>query len=402
IDPRVTIRAIPADSPKARAIFNPGSQRFETVADQEGFEFVLDDSLSNAPAVTEARDQGAVNYARNGNWVWDHTSTSNPVAPPGPSLFGTDPTPADSIPGTSIPPTVVPPSGSGAGGTPTPPDPEPPKAPRLETPKFNKKDGSHPEDDFPLSVAITNLPPAADADPFFRVGTSSWEPYSGSVSVEMNETLRAYFKSKDTTRYRDSSERHATFHPVPESLSGSVDGDFRNPSGGANLASTISPDGDRFEHGNPTYILDGEPVESGDPNVMKFSGKAFSDVAPGERFKLGDFYYHNGNSYYDSHATTVELHVTISLTDRDQTVGFKLPLELVNTENDPDDPQASADYVKIGNLQQNIGLKINGVSYRIRLGFGATDSFGFSTNSTFHVYEGATGSGELLGTFLAN
>ncbi|MDF1853747.1 MAG: hypothetical protein P1U85_23150 [Verrucomicrobiales bacterium] len=56
--------------------------------------------------------------------------------------------------------------------------------------------------------------------------------------------------------------------------------------------------------------------------------------------------------------------------------------------------------MKIQNLNQNISLKINDVSYRMVLEFGATDSFGFATKNSFHVYEGATGQGELLATFL--
>jgi hypothetical protein len=150
----------------------------------------------------------------------------------------------------------------------------------------------------------------------------------------------------------------------------------------------------------PVFILDGQPVNSGDPNVLAFSSKSFADVAPGEKFKLGDFFYHNGSTYYDSHATGVLLRVTINLPERSQTLAFNLDLDLVNTENDPDDANASADYVVITNLTQNIPLQINGVNYRIQLEFGATDSFGFSSRSQFHVYEGATGQGELLGTFL--
>ena len=37
---------------------------------------------------------------------------------------------------------------------------------------------------------------------------------------------------------------------------------------------------------------------------------------------------------------------------------------------------------------------------RIQLQLSAADSFGISSKSEFHVYEGATGQGELLGTFL--
>jgi hypothetical protein len=81
---------------------------------------------------------------------------------------------------------------------------------------------------------------------------------------------------------------------------------------------------------------------------------------------------------------------------------FDLNLALINTPNDPDDANASADYVQITNLSQNIPLQINGVNYRIQLEFGSTDSFGFSNQSQFHVYEGATGQGELLGAFYPN
>src|SRR5690606_29959031 len=102
----------------------------------------------------------------------------------------------------------------------------------------------------------------------------------------------------------------------------------------------------------------------------------------------------------DSHANSVVLAMTISLPDRAAALNFNLNLDLINTANDPDDSNASADYVKITNLTQNIPLQINGVNYRIQLEFGATDSFGFSSQSQFHVYEGATGQGELLGTFL--
>lgn len=61
---------------------------------------------------------------------------------------------------------------------------------------------------------------------------------------------------------------------------------------------------------------------------------------------------------------------------------------------------ASADYVILTNLNQPLPLEINGVRYRMLLEFSATDSFGFSTKNQFHVFEGATGRGALLGTFL--
>ncbi len=399
VDPRVAAVEVPEDSWKRRARYLPDTMRFEAVSSGPGVEFILDESIAETAATIEDRSRDAVNYAANSTWVWDHGATVNPSAPQGPSRFPTNPNVADSSPVTNVP-EPEPGPGPDPGPPSPPPPPPPPTPPRLPTPVFNPAAGAHPESQFPLSVSITNLPSPSQGDPIYQLGSGPWTPYTGPVEVPMNTQLRAQFLTKDASAYRDSSQRSAHYYPVPESLSGSVESDFHSPVGGPNLAYQITENGDRFAHGDPVFILDGEPINSGDPNVLSFSSLAFSDVAPGQKFKLGDFYYHNGSTYYDSHATGVKLRITIALPDRGQTISFDLNLDLVNTENDPDDANASADYVKITNLTQNIPLQINGVNYRIQLEFGATDSFGFSSQSQFHVYEGATGQGELLGTFL--
>jgi type II secretory pathway pseudopilin PulG len=399
IDPRIAAVSVPESSWKHRAVFNPATQRFSVATSGSGVEFVLDTSLAEVPATIEDRDLGAVKYASTSGWVWDHASTANPSAPGGPSTFATNPTVPDSSP-VDPTPDPEPDPGPGGGGPPDPGPPPPPPLPRLPTPQFDVSGGAHAEDKFPLTVAITNVPAAAEADAIYQLGNGTWTPYSGPVQVPMNSWLRAQFVSKIPAAYQDSSEHSAYYYPVPESLSGKVEGDFHSPTGGPNLDYKITNGHDRFEHGDPVFLLDGKPVNSGDPNVLAFSSQAFSNVAPGQKFKLGDFFYHNGSTYYDSHATGVLLRVTIDLPERSQTLAFNLDLDLVNTENDPDDANASADYVVITNLTQDIPLQINGVNYRIQLEFGATDSFGFSSQSQFHVYEGATGQGELLGTFL--
>lgn len=388
IDNRVATAPVAADSWKARAQYNSASQRFETVENQAGIEFILDDSLAEVSPDLETREN-TVSYAKTSSWVWDHTSTINPGAPAGPSTFGTNPNPANSVPSTAAPE----------------PEPEPettPPVPRLPYPQIDKDNGPHPEEDFPLAVTVTNPPASADGAPVFQINSDPWMPYTGPVSVPMNSSIRVQFMTVDPSRYQDSSVKYAYFYPVPSSLSGMVNGDFHSPSGGSNLQYQIKNGKDYFQHGDPEYILDGEPVDSGAPNSLEFRAQNFSDIAPGEKFKLGDLNYHNGNSYYDSHATGVSLNLRIMMPDRGENIDFDLHFDLVNTENDPDDPAASADYVKITNLQQNINLQINGVNYRIALEFGATDSFGFSSSSQFHVYEGATGVGEILGTFLPN
>ncbi len=397
VDPRVTIGHVPEDSWKRRARFLPEIQRFEAFPSGPGVEFLLDESLAEVSAAIEDRSRDAVNYAANSTWVWDHGAPRNPSAPHGPSSFRTNPDVRNSTPTTKEP---TPQPEPDPGPPSPPPPPSPPAPPRLPAPVFSPAGGAHPESRFPLSVSIANLASASGGDPIYQLGSGAWTPYAGPIDVPMNTQLRAQFLAKDPSAHRDSPQRSAHYYPVPESLSGTVESHFHSPAGGPNLAYQITNDGDRFAHGDPIFILDGEPINSGDPNILSFSSQAFSDVPPGQKFKLGDFHYHNGSTYYDSHATGVKLGITISLPERGQAISFDLNLDLVNTENDPDDADASADYVKITNLTQNIPLQINGVNYRIQLEFGATDSFGFSSQSQFHVYEGATGQGELLGTFL--
>lgn len=354
VDPRVAAVAVPADSWKLRAVYNSGNRRFDVASTGEGVEFVLDESLAEVAAMVETRSHGAVQYASNSGWVWDHASTNNPSAPQGPTNFATNPDIADQTPVDPTPdPDPDPGPDPGPGPGPDPGPPPPPPVPWLPTPTFSVNGGAHPETDFPLQVAITNVPPSSEADPIYQVGTGPWTAYTGPVAVPMNSWLRAQFLTKNPANYQNSSENWAYYYPVPESLSGTIDGNFHSPSGGPNLAYQITNNNDRFAHGDPVFILDGEPINSGDPNVLSFTSQPFSNVPPGQKFKLGDFYYHNGSTYYDSHATGVALRIVINLPDRGQTLAFDLNLDLVNTENDPDDANASADYVRITNLTQN-------------------------------------------------
>ncbi|MBP6601595.1 MAG: choice-of-anchor K domain-containing protein [Verrucomicrobiales bacterium] len=401
IDARVSTIAVADGDDGLRATYNAAEIRFDIASSGAGVRFILDNNLAEVASDVESRSHGAVNYAQSSTWVWDNAGASNPNAPQGPNTFTTNPTVADTTPGT----VVTPPSGGGegeggGGGSDDPPaDPIPPQLP---TPIFDKGWGAYPEDDFPLTVTITNVPSSADAEVIYQIGSGTWGVYTAPVSIPMNSSLRAQFIAKVPTAYLDSYQNYTYYYPVPDSLSGTVEANFHSPVGGPNLVYQITNDNDRFVHGDSVYILDGEPINTGDPNVLEFTSQSFSDIPPGTKFKLGDFYYHNGNSYYDSHATGVMLQIIIDLPERGQTLTIDLNLDLINTPNDPDDANASADYVQITNLSQNIPLQINGVNYRIQLEFGATDSFGFSNQSQFHVYEGATGQGELLGTFYPN
>jgi hypothetical protein len=98
VDPRVAAVSVPADSWKLRATFNNGGNRFEVSSSGDGVEFVLDQTLAEVAATVETRSNGAVQYASNSGWVWDHGATNNPNAPQGPTSIYTNPNVADNLP----------------------------------------------------------------------------------------------------------------------------------------------------------------------------------------------------------------------------------------------------------------------------------------------------------------
>lgn len=275
-----------------------------------------------------------------------------------------------------------------------------PTPPKLPTPIFSLPGGSYPRDSFPISIAFNNLPAAGLADAMYRINSGAWTLYSSPVIVGKNETLSAYYVAKNADDYENSSTRTDFYYPIATDLSGTVTGTFQNASGGPTLVHEIRDAGAFFSHGDPKINLGGEIVDAGEPNTLRFNPQSFSSIAPNVAFKVGELAYHNGTTFNDSHANGVQLLVKIALADPAQAIEFALNFELVNTEN-TGDARASADYVRITNLTQNIGLTIDGINYALVLGFGGTDSFGFSTSNEFHVYEGATGTGAINGTFIA-
>ena len=389
IDPRVVEQAVTVADWESRAAYSVAKQQFVLVdTDTAGVLFRLDESLNEMTIPIEIRSHGAVNYAKNETWIWDHGSLENPHRPSGQTGPNTGTAPPNSDPGAGTGGTG-PATGGGGGGVGEPePAPEPaPVIPRLPYPQYDKPGGAHLDTDFPLTLSLTNVPDAGIANTLIRVGSSAWEPYTGSVSVPMNTRVWAQYRAIDPAAYKNSYTNSKHFYPIVSSLSGNVSGSFHTPEGGDNLDTTISEGGNFFSNGNPTIDLNGEIIDAGEPNTLQFNKANITDVAPGQQFKIGDLNYHNyhnGTTFNDSHATEVTLEVSIAIQNPNQVLTFNLEMELVNTDNSLDD-DASADYVRLTNLTQPVALNINGVGYEIQLEFGGADSFGFATSNQFHV-----------------
>ncbi|MCA9617733.1 MAG: choice-of-anchor K domain-containing protein [Myxococcales bacterium] len=274
-----------------------------------------------------------------------------------------------------------------------------PTPPTLPTPIFNLYGGGYPRQSFPLALSLNNRPDASIANALYRLDKGAWLPYSGPFSVAKNTQVEAQYDSLDKDIYRSSSIRKEYYYPVATDLDGNVTASFHDAKGGKELMAEVTDGGTFFSHGNPQMNLGGEIIDAGEPNTLRIEPHHFSNITHGQSFKLADLYYHNGTTFNDSHATAVQLEMTIALANPNQNITFNLKFDLVNTENSAD-PNASADCVRLTNLTQNIGLVIDDVNYTLQLQFGGTDSFGFSSFDEFHVYEGATGRGAINATFI--
>lgn len=142
---------------------------------------------------------------------------------------------------------------------------------------------------------------------------------------------------------------------------------------------------------------DGGPGSNGNwASSMVVSGSDFSDVAVGERFRLGIISYYNGTIYSGTGATSVDLTLSIAI-EGGETIEFTHTIEMVNSPNIGADPYLSADSVRLSSLASNQRARIGDHQYVLHLEFGESDENGFNTIDEFFVFENETAEGTLYG-----
>lgn len=177
-------------------------------------------------------------------------------------------------------------------------------------------------------------------------------------------------------------------------IAGTSSGIFTNPAGPSGMI--VSGVGtSHFTWG------DGSPFGS-PPSSLNFTGASFNTETE-QVFSFGTLSYFNGTIMAGTEANSVELNVTISLTTPSGiNQDFDYTFELINTPN-TSDPVASADFVKFQNVFPTSSFTVGSVNYTLELlGVGSISGGGFSTIGQFHVFEGQSASGELLGRITAN
>ncbi|MEM1296115.1 MAG: choice-of-anchor K domain-containing protein [Verrucomicrobiota bacterium] len=406
---------------RARAIWNSTSSRFVvTNSGANGVSyFSLDDAMAAADYGTENREASPIDLNPNDGWVWTY-SDSTPLDSPSPtSITITDPGAASSSSGSGSTGSGSSGSGtgssgsgsgsgsgssgsgsgsgsggSGSGGTSdgggSGGDPEPPLPSRLRRPNFTPGNTYHSASSFPLYVSISNPNSSAVSYLEYRVGSGSWQAYSGSpIEILPNQRLQAKAKTLDPTSWRDSSTRSRTFRPLVENFEGIADTYWYNPIGGPNLVYQITTPGNgssSIVHGNTTIVVNGVEQRVGTENSLGFEPSNFGGVSVGQTFQMGMLSYYNGSTFNQSDASEVTLRLDLSFNEPAMTATIDIPFELVSSPNS-DDPFASADSVVFADQTFNLPT-VNGVRYELQLEFGTISNGGFGTSSTLSAFEG--------------
>jgi hypothetical protein len=133
---------------------------------------------------------------------------------------------------------------------------------------------------------------------------------------------------------------------------------------------------------------------------MRFTGAGTISTEADTPFSFGNLYYYNGPILAGTHADSVDLSVTVSLTSPLSTgTSFAFPFQLINTVN-TSDPNASADYLNFVATPSPAYFSYGGVDYTLQLlGFGDITGSGFSGINQFHVLENSYATADLFGMF---
>ncbi|MEH2183713.1 choice-of-anchor K domain-containing protein [Nostoc sp.] len=124
--------------------------------------------------------------------------------------------------------------------------------------------------------------------------------------------------------------------------------------------------------GSNTFTWGKANLSSGFPNKLTFNGTSFAaDI--NSVFKIADLSYFNGKVLTDSGIEFVPLNINVSFSPPVETSQvFDFNLHLVNTLNDPKDPEKSADLVFLDTTLSNRSFTFGNNKYTLELiGFNA-------------------------------
>jgi len=420
VDVRLRVRTSAgtmASGQSSRAYWNTSSKRFALRSSGSGVdEFYLDDSLSDAAFPVDTRDSSRLKHNSSNGWVWGSVGPDVEISYVTPATVG------QTNQGTPFNPTMDLPSGSaGAGsgsgsGSGSGPGPGAgagsgsgsgagPTVTQLPTPSITPAGGTFTAGTFPSSVTISpnGAPGGAASVLRYRLNSSAWMAYSGSISVNSGDRIEAVNIATNAA-YSDSPSAAQEYYRLVSGFTGSSGGSWTNVTGGPTLAYNIAP-GDptaSVSHGNTRLDLgNGEFLDSGVPNQLTYTKNNFTSIQPNVAFVLGNLTLLNGTTFYDSEATNVTLRIDLNFSSPPLNRTVDIVLNLTNTENSTD-RLASADIVEIASPQP-VSFTVDGVSYTLQLSWLTLDpGAGVVQGNKFLVFEGASALAQLRATLVPN
>ncbi len=409
---RARITSAPDKSGRGRAKWNTQKERFEltTASGSAVSEFYLDESLAGTDPGSETRtNKTVVQYnsvaGKNQGWVWGYSATGKfsyetPGSNQGTGLLNPF-NPSEDMPVTP----TTPEGGGGDGGDGG--GPSAPAATQLPRPLISPTGGTFSYAAFPGTVLISpNSAPAAGSVLEYRINGGSWLPYGGSpLTVLSSDKVDARNRATDTALYKNSGTASAAYYRLSSGFTGNGSGTWGNATGSSNLFTTFQngSGNSTFKHGNTKLDLgNGEYLDAGVENVLSFTPVSFDTIVPNTWFGLGDLVMLNGTTFYNSEADGVTLSINLNLTEPAQSAVVHINLGLISTEN-TSDRLASADIVELRNPSTDFKVTVDGVEYRLELGWATKDpGAGVVQGNQFLVFETASASAVLRGRFVSN
>lgn len=269
-----------------------------------------------------------------------------------------------------------------------------------------------------IAVSLTNPNPPGSSTLRYRLGDGPWQDYSGPFNLSRADypsgvRIEAEAVPSSSPYWLASTVSDRVLTVAPLDLSSSTSGAFSTPIGSdqivTNLTGTGVAESSLFQWGDVA-------VREGETRVMTqssldFNGLAIGAIQEGQRFQVGTLNYYNGTSYaFDAATGTISLAVTgvsfgmdvnLRADGVDLNTRFNFDFELVNVVNieDPNDPWADADFVRVNRTLATERLQIDDRYYDFTLEFGETTDAGFATFNEFHVLEYAGADVKVYGTF---
>jgi prepilin-type N-terminal cleavage/methylation domain-containing protein len=394
IDPRVAVQSLAAPqvaSTVPRAVWNGVLQKFVITTQGPGIgSFVLDDSKAGTAATAEARQRSGMLFNRADGWVWEWGThvTPPPLSPPDITLAGD--------PGTPAPPGSPPPSG--------PPPPIPsgnflPQPVALPPPTILPDGGAFTVPTFPTSISISANTFNVGSVLQYRLDGGAWQLYGSAFSVTPGTRVTARNLSTDPLRFIDSPEDTELYLRLVALFTGSVIPSWSDMAGESTLVKMI--DNSRVDDVRATYGT--ATNEENSPNALAFVRSGFISVPPDTDFLLGKLSYYNGTVKDGTQATAVDLKLNIQLLSPATQAGIaSAHLSLWSSQN-TESSQESADYIQLDNPQTDFAVRVEGVTYSLRLRFANVRAVeGWTDGTKLFVYEDARGTADLIARFVSS